>query len=220
MRLLVVEDDRMLGEATAEGLRLDGHAVDWAHDGEQAKSALHTTEYDAVVLDLGLPRTAGIDVLKWLRARKLRAIVIIVTARDRVADRIEGLDAGADDFLVKPFDLDELSARLRAVQRRTDSRLDDILTLGEVNIDLQRKTVSRGGKDVVLTAREFTLLETLVSVRGRVVPRAMLEERLYQFGEEVASNTIEVFVHNLRRKLGESFITTLRGRGYQVTSAR
>ena len=216
MRLLVVEDDGMLGEATAKGLELDGHAVDWVKDGEQAKSALFAVDYDAVILDLGLPRAAGLDVLRWLRARKMRAIVIIVTARDLVSDRIAGLTAGADDYLVKPFDLDELSARLRAVNRRATSRTQDLVTIGEVCLDLRRKSVSRNGSNIDITAREFTILEALVSMPGRIVPRADLEDRLYRFGQEVSSNTVEVFIHNLRRKLGDSFIVTLRGRGYRI----
>ncbi len=218
MRILLVEDDEMLGEATHTGLRQDGHAVDWVRDGEQAKSALHAVEYEAVVLDLGLPRTQGIDVLRWLRASGHRAIVIIVTARDLIADRIAGLDAGADDYLIKPFDLDELSARLRAVQRRAESRLSDQLDIGPIHLDLQRKRVFREGREVDLTAREFAVLERLVRVAGRVLPRDELEECLYGFGEEISSNTVEVFIHHLRRKLGEDFIVTVRGRGYRVAS--
>lgn len=218
MRILLVEDDEMLGEATHAGLRQDGHAVDWVRDGEQAKSALHAVEYEAVVLDLGLPRTQGIDVLRWLRASGHRAIVIIVTARDLVADRIAGLDAGADDYLIKPFDLDELSARLRAVQRRAESRLSDQMDIGPIHLDLQRKRVYREEREVDLTAREFAVLERLVSDPGRVLPRDELEECLYGFGEEIASNTVEVFIHHLRRKLGEDFIVTVRGRGYRVAT--
>ena len=218
MRILLVEDDEMLGEATHTGLRQDGHAVDWVRDGEQAKSALHAVEYEAVVLDLGLPRTQGIDVLRWLRASGHRAIVIIVTARDLIADRIAGLDAGADDYLIKPFDLDELSARLRAVQRRAESRLSDQLDIGPIHLDLQRKRVFREGREVDLTAREFAVLERLVRVAGRVLPRDELEECLYGFGEEISSNTVEVFIHHLRRKLGEDFIVTVRGRGYRVAN--
>ncbi|MBS0398912.1 MAG: response regulator transcription factor [Proteobacteria bacterium] len=218
MRILLVEDAEMLGEATHTGLRQDGHAVDWVRDGEQAKSALHAVEYEAVVLDLGLPRTQWIDVLRWLRASGHRAIVIIVTARDLIADRIAGLDAGADDYLIKPFDLDELSARLRAVQRRAESRLSDQLDIGPIHLDLQRKRVFREGREVDLTAREFAVLERLVRVAGRVLPRDELEECLYGFGEEISSNTVEVFIHHLRRKLGEDFIVTVRGRGYRVAS--
>lgn len=218
LRILLVEDDEMLGEATHAGLRQDGHAVDWVRDGEQAKAALHAVEYEAVVLDLGLPRTQGIDVLRWLRASRHGAIVIIVTARDLVADRIAGLDAGADDYLIKPFDLDELSARLRAVQRRAESRLSDQVHIGSIHLDLQRKRVYREGREVDLTAREFAVLERLVRVAGRVLPRDELEECLYGFGEEIASNTVEVFIHHLRRKLGEDFIVTVRGRGYRVAT--
>ena len=209
----------MLGEATAAGLRQDGHAVDWVRDGDAAKGALQAVAYDAVLLDLGLPRLSGLEVLRWLRARGDGAVVIVITARDRVRDRVEGLDAGADDYLINPFDLEELGARLRAVQRRARARTGDVVRLGDVSVDLARRQVSRGGAAVDLTAREFALLEVLVDVPGRLVTRAALEDRLYGFGEEVSSNTVEVFIHHLRRKLGESLIVNLRGRGYRVADA-
>jgi two-component system response regulator QseB len=216
MRLLLVEDDAMLGEATAAGLRQDGHTVDWVQDGEAAKSALHAVLYDGLILDLGLPRTSGLDVLRWLRSRSLSTLVIIVTARDRVGERIEGLDAGADDYVVKPFDLDELAARLRAFERRSSARTDNRVRVGDIVIDLTRREVMRSGERVDLTAREFALLEVLAQVPGRLVTRNALEERLYGFGDEVASNTVEVFIHRLRRKLGELTVVNVRGRGYRV----
>jgi len=216
MRVLLVEDDGMLGEATAEGLRQDGHAVDWVQDGEAAKGALHAVEYDVLILDLGLPRASGLEVLRWMRQRGHQALTIVVTARDLITDRVQGLDSGADDYLVKPFDLDELSARIRAIKRRTTARRSDHIKVGDVDIDLIRKLASRAGVAVDLTAREFALVEALVQVPGCIVPKAALEERLYGFGDEVASNTVEVFIHHLRRKLGEAFIVTVRGRGYRV----
>jgi two-component system, OmpR family, response regulator QseB len=216
MRLLLVEDDHMLGEATAAGLRHDGHAVDWVRNAEAAMSALHAVAYDAVVLDLGLPDANGLDVLRWLRAEGLNTLAIVVTARDLIPDRIQGLNAGADDYLIKPFDLDELSARLRAVQRRASVRRSDVVTIGDVSIDLARKLVSRAGLPVELTPREYSLVEALAQFPGRVVARAALEERLYGFGEEISSNTVEVFIHHLRRKLGANLIANVRGRGYRV----
>ena len=216
MKLLLVEDDVMLGEATADGLRQDGHTVDWVHDGEAARSALHVGDYDAVLLDLGLPRSSGFEVLRWMRERGMTTVVIVVTARDLISDRIKGLDAGADDYLTKPFDLDELSARLRAVQRRTSARQHDLVALGDVSIDMKLRQVRRAGLPVDLTAREFALLEALAQVPGRIVPRASLEERLYGFDDEVSSNTVEVFIHHLRRKLGEQRIVNVRGRGYRL----
>ncbi|MBS0612502.1 MAG: response regulator [Proteobacteria bacterium] len=216
MKLLLVEDDAMLGEATADGLRQDGHVVDWVHDGESACTALRVGDYDGVLLDLGLPHAGGFAVLRWMRARGMTTMVIVVTARDLIADRIKGLDAGADDYLIKPFDLDELSARLRAVQRRANARHQDQVHLGDIAIDLTLRQVRRAGAPVDLTAREFALLEVLAQVPGRIVPRATLEERLYGFADEVSSNTVEVFIHHLRRKLGEQRIVNVRGQGYRI----
>lgn len=216
MKLLLVEDDAMLGEATADGLRQDGHTVDWVHDGEAARAALRVGDYDGVLLDLGLPRADGFAVLRWMRDRGMATMVIVVTARDLIADRIKGLDAGADDYLTKPFDLDELSARLRAVQRRANARHQDQVSLGDIDIDLTLRQVRRAGAAVDLTAREFALLEVLAQVPGRIVTRATLEERLYGFADEVSSNTVEVFIHHLRRKLGEQRIVNVRGRGYRI----
>jgi DNA-binding response OmpR family regulator len=216
MRLLLIEDDAMLGEAAAAGLRQDGHALDWVTDAAAARAVLHAVPYDGVLLDLGLPGGDGLDVLRWIRTRGLLCVVIVVTARDRVADRIAGLDLGADDYLVKPFDLDELAARLRAVERRRSSMRTSTFTLGDLEVDLARRRCTVAGRDAGLTAREFSLLEALVVNAGMPVPRRTLEERLYGFGEEIASNAIEVHVHHLRRKLGEGIIVTERGHGYRV----
>jgi two-component system response regulator QseB len=216
MRLLVVEDDRMLGEALRRGLRHAGHAVDWAEDGEAADLALRGEPYDAVVLDLGLPRKGGLDVLRDLRARRDRVPVLILTAQDAVSDRVTGLDAGADDYLVKPFDLDELLARLRALQRRGAGRAEPVLANGPLVLDPAAHEVRLDGRLVPLSAREFALLALLLEHPGRPISRARLEERLYGWEEAVESNAVEVHVHALRRKLGAEWIQTLRGVGYLV----
>ena len=216
MRLLLIEDDAMLGDAVAVGMRQFGHAVDWVRDGPAATAALHAVAYDGVLLDLGLPRGSGLDVLRWLRKRGRTCAVIITTARDRIADRVAGLDAGADDYIVKPFDLDELAARIRAEERRRWSQAGTRIRAGEVEMDLARKLVFRNAVPVELTAREYVLLESLMLEPGRIASRAELEERMYGFQEEIGSNVVEVFVHNLRRKLGEDFIRNIRGRGYQI----
>jgi two-component system, OmpR family, response regulator QseB len=216
MRILLVEDDILLGEAVRDGVRQDGDVVDWVQDGDAARAALATASFDAILLDLGLPRTAGLLVLKGLRARGDHTPVIIITARDQVADRIAGLDEGADDYLVKPFDLDELAARLRAVVRRTAGRAEPRLCVGDVMLDPVRREVTRNGLLVEVTAREFALLQVLMLAPGRVLSRAQLEESLYTWGEEPSSNAVEVHVHHLRRKLGDAFISNLRGQGYRV----
>lgn len=218
MRLLLVEDDAMLGDAMSIGLRQSGHAVDWVRDAPAATSALHAVPYDGVVLDLGLPRGSGLDVLKWLRRRELSCAVIIVTARDRVADRVEGLDAGADDYIVKPFDLDELAARLRSVERRRRSNGNPLIRVHDLEIDLTRRIATRDGRPIELTAREYSLLEALMLDPGRIVSRSEIEERIYGFGEEISSNAVEVFVHHLRRKIGEDLLVNVRGRGYRIAA--
>ncbi len=216
MRLLLVEDDSILGDAVAVGMRQNGHAVDWVRDAPAATAALHAVDYDGVILDLGLPRGSGLEVLRWLRRREQSCAVVIATARDRIADRVAGLDAGADDYIVKPFDLDELAARLRAVERRRRSQSGSSVRVADVAIDLSTRVVTRADAQVDLTAREYALLETLMLEPGRIVSRAELEERLYGFDDAIGSNVVEVFVHNLRKKLGEEFIRNVRGRGYQV----
>ncbi|HEY0803126.1 MAG TPA: response regulator transcription factor, partial [Steroidobacteraceae bacterium] len=218
MRLLLVEDDAMLGDAVAAGLRQNGHAVDWVRDAPASMSALHAVAYDGVVLDLGLPRGSGLDVLRWLRERGQICSVIVATARDRVADRVAGLDAGADDYIVKPFDLDELAARLRAVERRRRDQTQSTIRVGSVVLDTSRRVVSRAEQAVDLTAREYALLEALMLEPGRVVSRSELEDRLYGFGDEIGSNAVEVFVHHLRRKLGDDFVVNVRGRGYRIAA--
>jgi two-component system response regulator QseB len=216
MRLLLVEDDAMLGESVRRGLRQQGHAVDWVRDGEAADLAAASEPYDVVLLDLGLPRRGGLDVLRSLRRRGDRTPVLILTAQDAVADRVSGLDAGADDYLVKPFDLDELSARLRALHRRSGGRAAPVLENGGLVLDPAAHEVLLEGVPVALSPREFTLLQLLLEHPGRPVSRARLEESLYGWGEEVESNAIEVHIHALRRKLGAESIKTLRGVGYMA----
>jgi len=220
VRILLVEDDDLLGEAVRDGLRQEGYVVDWVQDGAAALAALSTSTFNALVLDLGLPETDGLSVLRWLRRHGHTTPVVIVTARDRVADRIAGLDAGADDYLIKPFDIDELGARLRAVTRRAEGCADTLLTAGEVVIDLRQRLVTHQGEPAELTAREYAVVELLMRKAGCLVTRAEIEEELYGFEDNIASNAIEVHIHNLRRKLGQQFITNLKGRGYRVETLR
>ncbi len=220
MRILLVEDDDMLGEAVRDGLRQESYVVDWVRDGGAAQAALSTAGFSAVVLDLGLPGTDGLTVLRWLRQSGQSTPVVIVTARDRVTDRITGLDAGADDYLVKPFDIDELTARLRAITRRVVGCSESIVTVGEVMLDLHQRVVTLQGEPAALTAREYAVVELLMRKAGRLVTRGEIEEELYGFEDDIASNAIEVHIHNLRRKLGPNFIANVKGRGYRVDNPR
>ena len=214
MRILLVEDDALLGDALEAGLKQAGHAVDWVRDGISADTALATEDYAAVVLDLGLPRKDGIDVLRGLRAKKRSLPVLILTARDTVEDRIKGLDAGADDYLVKPFDLGELNARLRALLRRAGGQPTPVLTAAGLSLDPATRSVLAQGREVELSAKEYALLLALMQHPGRALSRAQLEQHLYAWGEEIGSNAVEVYIHHLRRKLGADAIRTLRGIGY------
>ena len=216
MRILLVEDDTLLGDALQAGLRQAGPAVNWVSDGISAETALMTEDYAAVVLDLGLPRMDGLEVLRRLRAMKNTLPVLILTARDTVEDRIRGLDAGADDYLVKPFDLAELSARLRALLRRAGGQPSSLLVSGEVTLDPATRRVECKGKEVDLSAKEYALLHALMQQAGRALSRTQLEQHLYAWGDEIGSNTVEVYIHHLRRKLGADTIRTLRGIGYVV----
>jgi DNA-binding response OmpR family regulator len=220
MRILLVEDDPMIGESVVSGLAGEGHAVDWVRDGASADRALGTTPYALVVLDLGLPQRDGIDVLKGLRARKLDLPVLLMTARDTVRDRVVGLDAGADDYLVKPFDLDELSARVRALLRRASGRAEPLLEAGPLVLNPATHEVRWRGEAIEVSGREFALLAALAERPGAVVSRAQLEERLYGWNESIGSNAVEVHVHHLRRKLGEDAIRTVRGLGYRLTDGQ
>jgi len=216
MRLLLVEDDSMIGDSVRQGLRQDGFTVDWVRDGLGAELALHNEVYDLLVLDLGLPKKDGLDVLKTLRHGGNRIPVLILTARDTVADRVKGLDAGADDYLVKPFDLDELAARIRALLRRQSGRAEPAIQFGDLRLNPATHEVTFQGKPLSLSAREFSLLEVFLDRPGMVLSREQLEEKLYGWGEEVESNTVEVYIHALRRKLGQEFIKNVRGVGYMV----
>jgi DNA-binding response OmpR family regulator len=216
MRLLLVEDDSMIGTAAQQGLRHEGYTVDWVRDGREAEAAAGASEYDVVLLDLGLPRKDGLAVLKGWRAHGMTVPVVIITARDAVSDRVAGLDAGADDYLVKPFDLDELSARVRAVMRRRSGRADSVMKRGSLEIDSAAKRVRWKGHEVSLSAREYALLEALADRPGAYLSRAQLEERLYGWDEEIASNAVEVHIHGLRRKLDPDLIRNVRGLGYTL----
>ncbi|WP_303720814.1 response regulator transcription factor [Malonomonas rubra] len=220
MRILLVEDDRMIGSAVQRGLSIDGYSVDWAQNATDAELALGTTSYDAVLLDLGLPDKSGLEVLSDLRRQGSQATVIILTARDAVADRISGLDGGADDYLVKPFDLDELSARLRAVQRRRLGRAEPLLVQGELELNPASHCCRWKGQSIPLSAREFSLLQTLAEQPTLVFSRSQLEDSLYSWDGEIESNAVEVYIHNLRKKLSAELIRTIRGVGYTLGSVQ
>ena len=214
MRILVVEDDPLLGDALQSGLRQRGFDVDWVRDGIAAGLAMRGEAFAAVVLDLGLPRLDGLQLLSAERAKGSKVPVLVLTARDAVEDRVKGFDTGADDYVVKPVDLDELAARLRALVRRSRGEPAPTLELGELRLDPAARTVTYRGSPVELQAREFNLLQELMLNAGRVLSREQLEDRLYAWGEEVESNAVEVHVHHLRRKLAPELIRTVRGVGY------
>lgn len=216
MRLLLVEDDEMIAETVLESMGREGYAIDWAQDGRAAELSLGNGVYDLVLLDLGLPRKDGIDLLNSYRKQGGQAPVIILTARDSVNDRIRGLDAGADDYLIKPFDLDELAARARALLRRRTGQKQPIYSHGELTLDPAAHEVRKNGVQMALVPREFALLQALIEEPVRVFTRSELEDKLYGWGEEVGSNTIEVHVHSLRRKIGAEQIVTVRGVGYRL----
>jgi two-component system response regulator QseB len=216
MRVLLVEDDGMIAQGLQTALRQSGFAIDWMRDGNSAAAALQTTVFDVVLLDLGLPQKDGIDVLRGLRKRGDSTPVIILTARDEIQHRIAGLDAGADDYIVKPFDLDEVMARMRSVLRRVAGRGDPSIRHGNLRLDPASRTVERDGTPVGLSAHEYAVLEALLQRPGAVLSRAQLEDRLYGWDEQIGSNAVEVYIHGLRRKLGSEAIRTLRGVGYFV----
>lgn len=216
MRLLLVEDDPMIGEAVQDLLRAEHYAVDWARDGDAADTALRTQPYDLVLLDLGLPKRDGLAVLRDLRTRKDRTPVLVATARDAVTQRIEGLDAGADDYVLKPYDLDELLARIRALLRRAAGRAEPVYEHQGVSINPATREVTVRGTPVVLSGREWAVLEPLIARPGMVLSRQQLEDKLYGWGDEVSSNAVEVYVHGLRKKLGPELVLNVRGVGYLV----
>jgi two-component system OmpR family response regulator len=216
MRVLLIEDDASLGEAVRDHIAAEAHAIDWVRSIGDAEAALAGVDFDLVLLDLGLPDGRGLDFLTRLRQRGGTTPVIIVTAMDQISWRIEGLNAGADDYLVKPFDLSELSARLAAVGRRYTGNPNPLLSVGELSIDLAHRAVSRRGVATDLTGREWALLERLLRRPGAIVSKAELEDTIYAFGNEIESNAVEVYVSRLRRKLGPTAITTVRGLGYRM----
>jgi DNA-binding response OmpR family regulator len=217
--LLLVEDDEHLGRALQTGLAQQGHAVDWLQDGVAAELAARDGEYDAIVLDLGLPRQDGLQLIAGLRRDGYAAPILIITARDEIRDRVQGLDMGADDFIVKPFDLEELGARLRAAHRRAVGRPQAAVVHGDIRVDPAARQVTRAGQPVALTGREFMLLLHLLEHRGRVRSRSQLQDSLYNWTSEIESNAIEVHVHNLRRKLGKDLIRTVHSQGYVIDNA-
>lgn len=219
MRLLLVEDDLLLGDGLRAGLGQSGFAVDWAKDGEEAELALAAQQYDAVVLDLSLPKVDGLTLLKRLRECGNAVPVLILTARDTLPDRVGGLNLGADDYLVKPFALAELTARLMAILRRAKGIVHPTIRFGRIELDPASRQVALDGRPVELSAREFATLQELVQNAGRILSKSQLEEKLFAWGEEVESNVVEVYIHHLRRKLYPELIRTIRGVGYMVPKA-
>lgn len=218
MRLLLVEDDRLLGDGLRAGLMQAGYAVDWVRDGDAAVAALSAEQFSAVVLDLGLPKRDGLSVLRELRGRNDATPVLILTARDQLEDRVRGLDLGADDYVLKPFDLDEVAARLRALIRRAHGRPGSLLRVRDMVLDPAARTLLLAGQAIDLTLREFNLLQLLLENSGRVLSRRTLEEQLYAWDDAVDSNALEVHIHHLRKKLGSDTIRTVRGVGYTVSA--
>jgi len=216
MRLLLVEDDAVLGDAIQTGLSQEKYTTDWVKDGHSAGLALKNETFDLVVLDLGLPQRSGLDVLKELRDGDNLVPVLILTARDTVTDRVQGLDTGADDYLTKPFDMDELVARIRALLRRSSGRASPVLTHGNITLDPASHQVTNNGVVIELSGREFAILQVLLEFSGKVMSRSRLEEELYGWSSDVESNTVEVYIHHLRKKLGSSLIRTIRGVGYMI----
>ncbi len=218
MRILLAEDDASLGETIRDWLRLDGNAVDWVERGDTARTALRTHHYDCLLLDRGLPGLSGDALLAELRAAGNAVPVLLITAFNALADRVEGLDLGADDYLVKPFELEEMSARIRAAVRRSANQAGKLLVHGDIALDPETRQASLQGRPVALTAREYHVLHALLLRKNGIVTRAQIEESLYGWGDEVESNAIEVYIHNLRKKLGAGSIVTVRGLGYRLKS--
>jgi two-component system, OmpR family, response regulator len=218
MRILLVEDDAMIGKTLQQALQQDGYAVDWVTDGQAGKLALDTAgdAYALVLLDLGLPKKSGLELLKDIRRAGNKVRVLVVTARDAIADRVTGLDAGADDYLTKPFSLEELAARMRALMRRDVAREDNVLRHRELALDTAARTVTQSGRSIDLSGREFAVLAALLERPGAALSKAQLEERVYRWGDEIESNAVEVHIHHLRRKLGAETIRTIRGVGYTL----
>ncbi len=216
MRILLIEDDEMLGDGLRLGLMQDGHIVDWLKDGQTADQTLQNELFDLILLDLGLPKMPGLTVLQNLRTRGNNVPVLILTARDSIEERVQGLDFGADDYVTKPFDLEELSARIRALQRRLLARAEPIIVYDNISLDPAAHTVKKDDQLLNVPRREYALLQKLLENAGRVLSREYLTQTLYGWEEDVDSNTLEVHIHNLRKKLGTRFIRTIRGVGYMI----
>ncbi len=218
MRVLLVEDDLLLGDGTVQGLKVFGYTVDWVKDGRAAREAILSSHdsIDAMVLDLGLPKLPGIEVLRSMREHNIKTPVVILTAREAIEERIKGLDAGADDYITKPFNLEELCARLRALQRRSKSRAKPLIVYGDISLDPASHAVFYVNEQVLVSRREFALLQKLLENVGRVISRDQLNQTLYGWGENIDSNALEVHIHNLRKRFGAKFIRTIRGIGYMV----
>ncbi len=216
MRLLLVEDDMLLGKGLKSGLTQAGYQVEWLQDGSHATQALSNEKFDLVVLDLMLPGESGISVLTKARKAGNDTPILLLTARDNISDRVEGLDKGADDYLTKPFDLDELCARLRALQRRNSGRAEPLIRHGDITLDPAAHRVLKNDKPINMSGREFALLHYLLENAGRAVSRTRLEETLYGWDGDVESNSLEVFIHHIRKKLGSDLIRTIRGVGYMI----
>lgn len=216
MRILLVEDDPQLGRATQIGLEQSDYVVDWVQSADSALTAVHNHQYGCILLDLGLPKTDGMTVLRKLRGAGFAQAILIVTARDQISDKIQGLDAGADDFILKPFDLDELAARIRAASRRSSGRIREIITHGEIDIDIANKMVRLHQVPVSLTSKEYGILLMLMENIGNILTREQLEEALYGWGDEIESNAIQVHIHHLRKKLGKNLIKTIHSVGYKI----
>ncbi len=216
MRLLLVEDDELLGDAVKTGLTQFGYIVDWLKDGDIARNVVKTDAFDLIILDLGLPKVSGMSLLQTIRQAQNKTPVIILTARESIDDRIKGLDAGADDYITKPFDLNELGARVRALTRRAQGRADTVLHYANITIDPAAHSVLLDGRPINVPRREFALLQKLIESNGQVLSREQLMQSIYSWDEEVDSNALEVHIHNLRKKLNANFIRTIRGVGYLV----
>ena len=218
MRALLVEDNALLADGICLGLKHYGYTIDWVKDGRIAMDVITSShnEFDVIVLDLGLPRVPGLEVLSYIRKKEIKTPVLILTAHDGVSDRVDGLDAGADDYLTKPFDLDELCARMRALQRRSAERASPLLTYGEISLNPAAHLVQKAGEDIMLSRREFALLHKLIENAGRVISREQLNQSLYGWGENIDSNALEVHIHNLRKRFGNKLIRTIRGVGYMA----
>lgn len=217
MRVLIVEDDKIIGDGISQALDMEHYAADWVEDVESAKIALLATDYEMLVLDIGLPDGSGFEILRRLREKNNDMPVLILTAYDDISYRVKGLDLGADDYLIKPFKLEELLARLRALRRRAGGRSNPVLQVGNVILDPSANKVTRAGENVNLGPKEFAILHALMEKCGRVLSKTQLEESLYGWGMEIESNTVEVHIHGLRKKLGKDIIETLRNVGYRIS---